>query len=130
MTVKGSCHCGATQFTVTKRPATVTRCTCSFCSKRGALWAYQDSEDDFVLTTARGRGPASATWNDCTQYRGAAVNSPVAPPNCSSRLGTEPGIGLADADRLDQFLAVQKHFDLRSFDLRSFGGAAMRSAPA
>ena len=44
MTVKGSCYCGATQFTVPKRPDTVTRCTCSFSfyTKRGALRAYQD----------------------------------------------------------------------------------------
>jgi hypothetical protein len=55
MTVKGSCHCGAAQFTIANQPATVTRCTCSFCSKRGALWAYQDNEDNFVLTTARDR---------------------------------------------------------------------------
>ena len=55
MTAKGSCHCGATQFTVMKRPETVTRCTCSFCTKRGASWAYQDNEDDFVLITARDR---------------------------------------------------------------------------
>jgi hypothetical protein len=40
MTLKGSCHCGATKFEVTEAPATVTRCTCSICSKRGALWAY------------------------------------------------------------------------------------------
>lgn len=38
-----------------KRPETVTRCTCSFCTKRGTLGAYQDNEDDFVLTTARDR---------------------------------------------------------------------------
>jgi hypothetical protein len=55
MAIKGSCHCGATQFTVAARPETVTRCTCTFCTKRGALWAYQDNEDDFVLTTARDR---------------------------------------------------------------------------
>ena len=55
MTVKGSCHCGATQFTVAKRPDSVTRCTCSFCSKRGALWAYYENESDFVLTTSRDR---------------------------------------------------------------------------
>jgi hypothetical protein len=55
MRIKGSCHCGATQFTVTRRPATVTRCTCSFCAKRGAPWAYQDQESDFALTTARDR---------------------------------------------------------------------------
>ena len=42
MTVKGSCHCGATQFTGAKRPDTISRCTCSFCSKRGALWAYYE----------------------------------------------------------------------------------------
>jgi hypothetical protein len=55
MTVKGSCHCGATQFTVAQRPDSVTRCTCSFCSKRGVLWAYYENESDFTLTTARDR---------------------------------------------------------------------------
>src|SRR5215510_11358154 len=38
--LKGSCHCGNTQFEVSEPPADVTRCTCSLCSKRGALWAY------------------------------------------------------------------------------------------
>ena len=40
MPVTGSCHCGKTRFEVSKAAANVTRCTCSFCSKRGALWAY------------------------------------------------------------------------------------------
>jgi hypothetical protein len=40
MPLKGSCHCGNTQFEVTEAPSSVTRCTCSLCSKRGALWAY------------------------------------------------------------------------------------------
>jgi hypothetical protein len=39
MTIKGSCHCGNTQFEVSEAPHSVTRCTCSLCSKRGALWA-------------------------------------------------------------------------------------------
>jgi hypothetical protein len=38
--IKGSCHCGNTQFELSEAPAGVTRCTCSFCAKRGALWAY------------------------------------------------------------------------------------------
>jgi hypothetical protein len=38
--LKGSCHCGNTQVEVSEAPAGVTRCTCSLCSKRGALWAY------------------------------------------------------------------------------------------
>ncbi len=81
MTVQGSCHCGATQFTVAKRPATVTRCTCSFCSKRGALWAYQDREDDFVLTTARDRvstdqwGSYEIEHHHCAKYSGGEAKT-------------------------------------------------------
>lgn len=54
MTVKGSCHCGATRFEVPAAPETVMRCTCSFCSKRGALWGYYPAAG-FKLTTARDR---------------------------------------------------------------------------
>jgi hypothetical protein len=54
MAIKGSCHCGATQFEVEAAPENVTRCTCSFCSKRGALWAYY-TPAGFKLLTARDR---------------------------------------------------------------------------
>lgn len=54
MPVKGSCHCKATQFEVAEAPASVTRCTCSFCAKRGALHAYY-TPAQFKLTTARDR---------------------------------------------------------------------------
>lgn len=41
MTIKGSCHCGKITFRVdTEIPGQLTRCTCSFCAKRGALMAY------------------------------------------------------------------------------------------
>ncbi|MGY4360220.1 hypothetical protein ACVW0J_006713 [Bradyrhizobium sp. i1.7.7] len=40
MPIEASCHCGETVFEVTEAPASVTRCTCSLCAKRGALWAY------------------------------------------------------------------------------------------
>ena len=52
--LKGRCHCGATQFEVTVAPTEVTNCNCSFCSKRGGLWAYYRPEQ-FKLTTARDR---------------------------------------------------------------------------
>lgn len=52
MTLKGSCHCGLTKFEVTEVPASVTRCTCSICSKRDALWAYYPT-DQFTLLTSR-----------------------------------------------------------------------------
>jgi len=54
MTLKARCHCGATQFEVTHAPEWVSDCNCSFCSKRGALWAYY-TPDQFKLTTARDR---------------------------------------------------------------------------
>jgi hypothetical protein len=50
MPLKGSCHCGNTQFEVSEAPAGVTRCTCSLCAKRGALWAYY-TPSQFRLTS-------------------------------------------------------------------------------
>jgi len=47
--LSGSCHCGATKFEVTQAPASVTRCTCSICSKLGSLWAYYKPEDFRLL---------------------------------------------------------------------------------
>lgn len=41
MPITGSCHCGQTSFRIdVDLPEQLTRCTCTFCSKRGALWAY------------------------------------------------------------------------------------------
>src|SRR6185369_12101026 len=54
MAIKGSCHCGATQFEVDAAPSKVIRCTCSFCAKRGALWGYCEPAQ-FRLKTARDR---------------------------------------------------------------------------
>ena len=39
--ISGSCHCGQIAFQVDGEiPAKLTRCTCSFCAKRGMLHAY------------------------------------------------------------------------------------------
>jgi hypothetical protein len=54
MAIKGSCHCGATQFEVDAAPGKVIRCTCSFCAKRGVLWGYYQPAH-FRLKTARDR---------------------------------------------------------------------------
>ena len=58
MPVKGSCHCGTTQFEVAAAPAELTRCTCSFCAKRGALWAYYPPAQ-FRLTSEPGETDAT-----------------------------------------------------------------------
>ena len=41
MVITGSCHCGDTAFKIEgELPTKLTRCTCSFCAKRGTLYAY------------------------------------------------------------------------------------------
>lgn len=48
--ITGSCHCGQIAFRIEgELPGKVTRCTCSFCAKRGALLAYY-SPDVFHVT--------------------------------------------------------------------------------
>ena len=51
MTITGSCHCGNVSFEIEGEiPPTLTRCTCSFCAKRGTLYAYYEPAQ-FRLTT-------------------------------------------------------------------------------
>jgi hypothetical protein len=63
MSLKGSCHCKATQFEVSEAPASVTRCTCSICSKRGALWAYYTPEQ---VTMATQESTSTHRWGSRT----------------------------------------------------------------
>lgn len=35
-----SCHCGAVQLEIARRPRTLTECNCSICRRYGAWWAY------------------------------------------------------------------------------------------
>jgi len=40
-----SCHCGAVQIQVHRRPRSLTNCNCSLCRRYGVLWAYyKDAE--------------------------------------------------------------------------------------
>jgi len=52
MAITGTCHCGKTAFRIDGDiPDALTRCTCSFCAKRGALVAYYPPEK-FLVTVA------------------------------------------------------------------------------
>jgi len=62
MPIKGSCHCGKTTFRIDGEiPAALTRCTCSFCARRGALLAYYPPEQ-FHLSNIAGYD-AIYLWN-------------------------------------------------------------------
>ena len=61
MTLAGHCHCGRTAFEIDgELPEQLTRCTCSFCSKRGHLYAYY-APSQFKLTQAD--SDADYRWN-------------------------------------------------------------------
>ena len=51
MPVHGSCHCGATRFSLTHAPTQLSTCNCTFCTKRGGLWCYL-GHDEFTLETS------------------------------------------------------------------------------
>src|SRR4030088_2535420 len=54
MLITGSFHFGATAVEIEdENPEELTRCTCSFCAKRGALYAYYQPLQ-FRLTTSAG----------------------------------------------------------------------------
>lgn len=54
MSIAGGCHCGETRFEIDGEiPEALTRCTCSFCSKRGSLHAYF-APDQFRQTKGAG----------------------------------------------------------------------------
>jgi len=61
MTITGSCHCGKNAFRIEGEiPEKLTRCTCSFCSKRGALLAYYEPTQFHVTQAA---SDSTYLWN-------------------------------------------------------------------
>jgi hypothetical protein len=61
MPLTGRCHCGRNVFEVQgELPATLTRCTCSFCSKRGHLYAYFEPSQ---LKIVQADSDAVYRWN-------------------------------------------------------------------
>jgi len=60
MTLSGACHCGNVSFHVHGvLPEKLTRCTCSFCSKRGMLYAYYAPEQFELIKVS---GDAVYRW--------------------------------------------------------------------
>ena len=62
--IQGSCHCGAIRFEIEAAPAQLTQCTCSFCSKRGVLWAYYPPRQFRLLTPVE--DVSTYVWNSRT----------------------------------------------------------------
>jgi hypothetical protein len=47
---RGSCHCGSVRFEMDGALAPVLDCNCSYCTKRGTLWAHVGPEQFRLLS--------------------------------------------------------------------------------
>jgi hypothetical protein len=57
-----SCHCGAIQLEVKRKPRVLCDCNCSICRRYGVLWAYYTHK---TFRVVRGRSRlASYMWGD------------------------------------------------------------------
>jgi hypothetical protein len=46
-----SCHCGAVQIELARRPRSITECNCSLCRRYGARWAYYSRRSTRVISS-------------------------------------------------------------------------------
>ena len=58
--LKGTCHCGAVQVQVPRKPRRLTSCNCSICRRYGTLWGYYD-RSRVKITAPRG-ATESYSW--------------------------------------------------------------------
>ena len=52
--IRGSCHCGAVQITLSQKPGYVNLCDCSLCLKSGGAWGYFTGEQVTVEGATHG----------------------------------------------------------------------------
>ena len=57
-----SCHCGAVSIEVSRRPRSLTRCTCSICRRYAAMWAYCTRKTARVLSAPD--ATTAYVWSD------------------------------------------------------------------
>jgi len=60
--LSASCHCGAVQIEVARKPRSLTECTCSICRRYGAQWAYCSRET--AIVTCAPDAITAYTWGD------------------------------------------------------------------
>jgi hypothetical protein len=97
-----TCHCGAVEIIIPRRPRTITDCNCSICRKYGVLWAYYKAAT--VQRKAKPGALASYSWGrkDLRFMRcafcGCIVNWEHVVPGPQSRMGVNTR--LFDPDQL------------------------------
>jgi hypothetical protein len=54
MPVIATCHCGGTSIELPEPPTEATQCTCTYCLKSGAQWAYYKPDQPRILRETHG----------------------------------------------------------------------------
>lgn len=49
-----SCHCGGTRLELPHAPTGATQCTCTYCIRTGAQWAYYRPDEVRVVSESHG----------------------------------------------------------------------------
>lgn len=117
MPLIGSCHCQATRFQVDAAPESVASCTCSICSRRGALWAYYSPDQVRIISE---QSSTLYVWQTKTvQFHHCAVCG------CST-YNTSPGYSTGEANFDNPRVAVNarlfEDFDLASVPVQVLDG--------
>src|SRR5262245_10112181 len=60
----GSCHCGAVQVQVARKPRRLTSCNCSICRRHAGLWGYY-KPSQVKITARRGTVDRYIWGNTC-----------------------------------------------------------------
>ncbi|GGA46979.1 GFA family protein [Pelagibacterium lentulum] len=127
MPIKGSCHCGATQFEIDFTPESATRCNCTFCTKRGALWIYGEPDKFRLLTPMDANTRYSPTWEENKHYFCATCGCTTFSDNPDySLFMTDPENAEANFDpskrRISVNLWLLDDFDIQSVPIEHIDG--------
>ena len=116
-TLVGTCHCGQARISLPRKPAEVTHCNCSLCTKTGFLGIYYPSEElqiegDFDSYVRADSNPAYISQHRCRNCGIITHWTPLADPP-HERMGVNAR--LFEADVLEG--ASVKQVDGRSWPL-------------
>jgi hypothetical protein len=86
-----TCHCGAVQIGIPRKPRRLTDCNCSICRRYGTLWAYYPATS--VEVRAAPGALASYSWGEqalrfvrCANC-GCITHWEAVEPTAASRMG-------------------------------------------
>ena len=116
-TLVGTCHCGQARISLPRKPAEVTHCNCSLCTKTGFLGIYYPSEElqiegDFDSYVRADSNPAYISQHRCRNCGIITHWTPLTDPP-HERMGVNAR--LFEADVLEG--ASVKQVDGRSWPL-------------